>query len=514
MKRIAIVGLALCGGIMLAAGVAAAGVWMPAMFGRNMVLQRDRPLPVWGTASPGETVTVTVGNRQACAIADKLGAWRVTLDALKASNAPLTMTVAGADSSLTFSNVLVGEVWICSGQSNMEKPVNSASNGVAEAAAPVPAGIRLFVVKKAAAPVPQPDVEGSWVVPWRESVGYFSAVGYFFAREVHKALGVPVGMINASFGATPAEAWTSRGALEADPALAPMVAQGDERAMNVAPARAQFEKQLKEWEAAQAQPAAGSPAAYKPTWIEPGRQPYRPANLFNAMVAPLIPYAVRGALWYQGEANDERPAQYATLFPTLIRDWRTRWHSGDFPFLFVQLAGFDQADWPWIREAQARALDLPDTGMAVAIDVGDKTDIHPKNKQAVAHRLAVLALHDVYHLDNVACHGPEYLSMKVDGDHVRLRFRHAEGGLTSSTTAALPFVIADQDRVFVPAQSKIEGSEVVVWSDKVQSPKAVRYAWTGFVETGYLYNNVPLPMPPFRTDDWPSDIKEPTTKGM
>lgn len=488
-------------GLLLAAGLATAEVKTSALFGSHMVLQQGRDLPVWGTAEPGETVTVTVGGDAASATAGPDGAWRIALKPLTADAMPRSLMIEGHTNRLVYTNVLVGEVWFCAGQSNMGIPVKSALNGSNEVASATQSGIRIFAVRHALSDTPRADILGEWRVVSPESVAEFSAIGYFFGRDIHQAVGVPVGLIAASWGGTRAEAWTSRQALLEQEALAPMMAEWDAIYSNKVVAAALFHQQMKTWEAGQAQAGTNAYTVPKPVWVEPATLSDYPASLYNGMIAPLIPYAIRGVLWYQGENNYRQPEQYATLFPTLIQDWRTRWGQGDFPFLFVQLAGFARQDWSRIREAQTRALSLPNTGMAVAIDVGERLDVHPKNKQAVGQRLAALARHEVYGQTEVACYGPTYASMKVEGSRVRLFFHHAEGGLVSNATGDLPFVIAGQDLVFVPAQSKVEGDQVVVWSDAVAAPVAVRYAWTGFVSTGFLYNQASLPMPPFRTDD-------------
>ena len=498
------------GVILLAAGMASA-VKTPAIFGDNMVLQQGLKLPVWGTAAPGEAVTVSVGAVTAKATAGEDGRWRVELAAVKGQGVqPLTMTIAGATNTLTYTNVLLGEVWVCSGQSNMEFPLSGATNAAQEIAAATQDAIRLFKVEKAVADKPQDDVKAQWVIVSTQSVKGFSAIGYLFAREVHQALGVPVGMIGTYWGGTLAQAWTSRDVLEADPVLAPMVKIADESAAKPEIAKAAFDANLKKWEADAAKAkAAHGPPPHKPSWVEPARSPNRPANLFNAMLAPLIPFAMRGALWYQGESNAGMPEQYARLFPAMINDWRTRWGEGDFPFYFVQLAGYNPTNWPWLRESQQRTLSLSNSGMAVAIDVGNEKNIHPVNKQTVSHRLAVIALHDVYGKTDVVCHGPEFDTLKVEGKKARLSFRNAEGlCLAVGVTNPPPFLIAGADRHFVPAQSKIEGETVTVWNEAVAAPVAVRYAWSGYFPGGFLYNKAGLPMPPFRTDSGPYDMPE------
>jgi len=499
-----LVALALC----LPGRPAAATVSMPAIFGDNMVLQQDQKLPVWGTAAPSEAVTVTVGGESAKATADAQGQWRVDLAPLKRGGAALTMTIAGAANTLTFTNVLIGEVWVCSGQSNMEFPLQRANNGTAAVAAARQPEIRLFLVTKKVADQPQADVQGRWTAVSPQTAAGFSAVGYFFGRELQQKLDAPVGLIGSYWGGTPAEAWTSRSALEGDETQHSMLTNADKRVGEAIKNPALYEQQLKQWEAATAKAKTeNKPAPRKPS--DPAKDPHNPAVLYNGMLAPLIPYGIRGAIWYQGESNAGQPLHYASLFPTMIRDWRARWGEGDFTFLFVQLANYEPGgtNWAWLRESQTRTLALPHTGMALAIDVGEKTDIHPKDKQTVGHRLAVIALHDVYGKSDVVCQGPVFDKLVVEGNQARLKLRHAAGGLTNASTNAPLFLVAGKDRVFHVGQSKVDGDDLLVSSDAVAAPVAVRYAWTGWVDAN-LHNRDGLPLAPFRTDDWPAGTKE------
>lgn len=455
------------------AASAGAAVRLPAVFSDNMILQQDQSLPVWGWAEPGEQITVAVAGQTATAKAGQDGRWRLALRKL-AAGGPHELVVKGSTGTgLTIRNVLVGEVWLCSGQSNMEWPVAASLNAQQEMAAATYPQIRLFQVQKKTAEQPQADCAGSWVACSPQTVPKFSAVGYFFIRRIHEELGVPAGMINSSWGGTPAEAWTSRKALESEPSLKPL---------------------LERWQSGKAGPVSS---------------PHRPASLFNGMIAPLVPFAIRGAIWYQGESNVGRAWQYRTLFPLMIRDWRAAWQQGDFPFGLVQLAPFTYKHPSKIdslcaelREAQALTLKLvPNTGMAVTMDIGDPKDIHPKNKQEVGRRLALWALAKVYGKDLVYC-GPMYKSMAVEGNKIRIAFEHVGSGL--ATRDGLPpshFTIAGEDQRFVPAKAAIDGQTVVVYSDEVARPVAVRYAWRDDAEPN-LMNKEGLPASPFRTDDW------------
>jgi sialate O-acetylesterase len=486
-----------------------AGVKVNALFADNMVLQRSIKAPVWGTADPGEEVTVTLGSHKASATADSQGRWKTELAPMPAGG-PFEMTVAGKN-TLTIHNVAVGEVWICSGQSNMEMAVSNgptwwggvrnADQEVATANYPM---IRHFGVKKAVAGKPQTDVEGQWLIASPQTTGQFTAVGYFFGREVHRKLGVPVGLIHTSWGGTPAEAWTSYGSLAGDPALASIVSDWEKKLADYPAQLEKYRHGLDDWSRAAPQAEADGKAAPRPPEFpdDPQSSSWRASGLFNAMIAPLIPFGIRGAIWYQGESNADRAEQYRKLFPAMISDWRRAWGEGDFPFLFVQLAGFeDSGTWPELREAQAMTLSLPKTGLAVAADIGERYDIHPKNKQEVGRRLALDAEAIAYGR-NVEYSGPVYDRMKVEGNHVTLQFKRRGGGLVARGRSLSGFEIAGDDRKFVPADAQIQGGNVVVSSPKVAKPAAVRYAWRDFPECS-LYNKAGLPAPPFRTDDWP-----------
>jgi sialate O-acetylesterase len=492
-----------------------ADVKLPSVLSDGLVLQQGMKVNIWGTADPGERVTVTLGNQQASGVADSVGQWNVKLGPLNAGG-PFTMTFAGKN-TITLHDVFVGEVWVCSGQSNMEMPVGTNAQGwtgnvnnyqdeMARADYPM---LRLFTVQKAVAGKPQRDVNGYWVAARPQTVGEFSAVGYFFGRELLKVLNVPIGMIHSSWGGTPAESWTSHGTLESDPEFKSILDAESKLLSPYPKVFEDFEQQVRQWrqDSDKAESDGASVPAAPTVPDDPRRNPWRPAGLFNAMVMPITPYAIRGAIWYQGESNAARAVQYRKLFPAMIRDWRRVWEEGDFPFLFVQLAnwGMDNphSSWPELREAQLKTLSLPKTGMAVTIDIGDGSDIHPKNKQEVGYRLALAAQAIAYGRD-VMYSGPIYESMAVEGDKIRLRFRYVYGGLVaknSSTWAPSGFEIAGNDHKFVDAEAKIDGDTVVVHSDKVARPVAVRYAWA-MNPWCNLYNRAGLPASPFRTDEW------------
>ncbi|MEN9573556.1 MAG: hypothetical protein RL514_1411 [Verrucomicrobiota bacterium] len=489
--------------LLFLAAAAPAEVKLPAIFGDHMVLQRDTAVPVWGTAAPGEEVTVSIAGQTATAKAGADGKWFVKLTKLAAAG-PHTLTVKGAN-TLTFSDVLVGEVWLGSGQSNMAMTVNRAKDYEAEQAAAKFPQIRMFTEASSAANSAQSEGKGKWVVCAPESVGGFSATAYFFGREIHKALNVPVGLINSSVGGTPIESWIAPEAQKASPELKGFFETQAKAARPVDPekAKAKFEQDTAAWkEAAKKAKADGKPAPKRP--VDPTALAERKGNvggLFNGKISPLIPYAMRGALWYQGEANSspDKAAFYHAQLALLVTDWRARW-GYDFPFAWVQLPNFSGAgrDWPLVREAMLQTLALPKTGMAITIDIGEEKDIHPKNKQDVGRRLAAWALGTVYG-QKVATSGPLPAGHQVRGSEVVLSFKHTDGGLVAKGGELKGFVIAGEDKQWKPAQARIEGDKVIVTSTDVKQPTAVRYAWENW-PTCNLYNGAGLPASPFRTD--------------
>ena len=501
--------------------ISVADVKLPPIFGHHMALQQGVPVPVWGTAEPGEEVAVTVAQRHASAKAGTDGKWKVSLPPL-AAGGPFIMTVAGHN-TLTFTNIVAGEVWLCSGQSNMEQqsgmnwgpPITNIEKEIAAATWPQ---IRFFTVKKATSLKPLDDVVGEWSVCTPEAMKAFSAVGYFFGRDLHQKLGVPVGLICSSVGATPAQGWTRREMQETDPEMKKTIEEWERRTANYAAEKKSYEGIVERWEQAVAKAEAEKKSLAerqriggRPVWWnDPINSPHRPGNLYNGMIAPLIPYAIHGVIWYQGESNANFPDLYARLFPTLIQDWRKQWGQGDFPFLFVQLANFmaramepTDSNWARLREAQFKALRLPNTGMAVGIDIGDANNIHPLNKPEFGRRLALSALSTVYGKTDVVPYGPLFDRMTVEGDHVRLVFTQLGGGLAPKPEGSLKgFAVAGDDRKFVWAEAKIDGDTVIVSSEAVKQPVAVRYGWADNPEVS-LSNKAGLPASPFRTDDWP-----------
>jgi sialate O-acetylesterase len=648
----------------LSAPVGQAQTTLHGLFTDNMVLQRGKPIAIWGTATPGQKIAVMLNNQAATTEASARGNWNVTLPAMQAGG-PYSLVVRG-DRVIERSNVAIGEVWVCSGQSNMEWHLEQAMNGAEEVAAATYPDIRLYHVNHRTVDEPLRDLDGGWSTCKPETAHSFSAVGYFFGRALYKKLHVPIGLIESDWGGTPAESWTPRQALLSVPSLAPMVTNYLEALRHLATATTDYQRKLDEYnkrataidlgnvgiEKGYQKPdfddkdwkdivvpgdyksvtnphdnggfwyrkavdlpaaAAGVPlklelgavddfdvtyfngvevgkiGAETPNWYSvprnysiPGElvkagknvvavrvwnstgpgglmgplpmrllgngvnvsldgtwkfgveravpeppanlrppvrplgpgDPWVPSSLYNGMISCLVPYGIRGAIWYQGESNADRAFQYRTLFPTMIKSWRAAFGQGDFPFYFVQLANYStraaqpvESQWAELREAQTMTLGLPNTGMAVAIDIGAAETIHPLNKQEVGHRLSLLALNRLYGMGGEDT-GPTYKSMSVEGNAIRIRFMHTGGGLFSHGGPLVGFQIAGADHKFVWAEARIERDSVVVSAETIKDPVAVRYGWDINPATS-LYNGSGLPASPFRTDDWPSPADGP-----
>jgi len=492
---------------------AGADITLPSFFSDHMVLQSGAPVPVWGKAEPNETVTVEFEGQKKTTEADAAGKWSVKLDPLTVNGAGLELTVTATPKSKVatrkISDVLVGEVWLCSGQSNMGFTVNRAQNFAVEKAAATLPKIRMFTVNSGPAVEPQESCRGSWAVCSPDTVGSFSAVAYFFGRDLHAKLGFPVGLINSSVGGTEIEAWISLDAQKNAPEVKPTLEDWDKRVASWNPenAKAQFLKQQIAWQAAvDAAKAAGKTPPREPQIpSNPKLDKNRPANLYNGKISPLIPFAIKGAIWYQGESNADtvqRGLAYRVELPLLIEDWRKRW-GATFPFAWVQLPDFNARNsegWCLVREAMLQSLKVPETGMAIALGLGEATDIHPIDKQDTGHRLALWAMDTVYG-GKGEWSGPLYTGNKIDGGDVTITFSHAEG-LMAKGGAPAGFVIAGEDKQWKPATAKISGAQVIVSSPDVPHPVAVRYAWADNPNFN-LYNAAGLPASPFRTDDWP-----------
>ena len=492
----------LCAAVTLAAR---ADVTLPALISDNMVLQQRSKVNVWGHADPGETVTVQIGTEQAQATAGKDGKWGVKLAALKPGG-PYDMTVSGKN-SLTVHNVVVGDVWLCAGESNAEFTLLASQNGPAELADADLPMVREFKVKHTASEKPETDCAGTWVACSPATARDFSAVGYFFAKELNRGMHIPMGIVESAWGPSPAEAWTPHATLDKDPALHGVLDRYAKAAAAYPDAFSAYQAQLAAWKSSVK--TTGSPPPRAPIApLDPG-QSREPAALYNGMIAPLLPYPIRGVLWYQGESNTGNPGLYRALFPALIDAWRKGWNAGDLPFLYVQLPGFlarhpqpSESNWAELREAQANALSVPKTGMAVTIDLGDEHNMHPADKQDVGHRLALLAESQVYGKSSVTASGPVFSTMEVDGNKAVLSFSH--GGGLSFGTGGTPkgFAIAGSDRKFVWAdEAEIHDGKVIVQSKDIPKPVAVRYAWANTPDW-CLTNDSALPAAPFRTDNW------------
>ena len=480
--------LILVAGLFLMNSSVHAEVTLPSIFSDGMVLQQNSDVPVFGKAAPGEVVTVKFAGQIKTAIADSSNHWKIILDPMPASSNPRKMIIRCAKNSpIQYSNLLVGEVWVCSGQSNMEmsmKPFPPWHGGTLNYQQEIKSAnypeIRLFYVEKRASRTPEFTCGGQWESCRPETAAEFPAVGYFFARQLHKELGVPIGIINSSWGSTAIESWMPQEALESSP---------------------EFKMILDHLESAKGQRTPDAIADFS-----------LPTACYNGLIAPIVPYKIGGVIWYQGEGNAAWPEVYEKLFPAMILSWRETWNHSDMPFYFVQLANFNTAaydgltpdKWARLRQAQFAALSLPNTGMAVAADIGDPKQIHPRNKQEVGRRLALWALADTYG-KNLTCSGPLFQTLEIHGEKAEIHFSHTDGGLVCKGDRLDGFVIAGKNRRFFPAEAQIVGESIVVQSPDVAVPVAVRYGWTDLPQCS-LYNEAQLPAAPFRTDSWDEGV--------
>jgi sialate O-acetylesterase len=507
---------------------ASANVTLPTLLADHMVVQRGLPVHVWGTAAPHESITVNFRGETKSGTADDLGRWSISLSPGEAGG-PFQLSII-ATNTITLDDVLVGDVWVASGQSNMEFPMTGLNKAQEEIAAAQFPKIRLFHVKHKTADYPLENVEAKeWTACTPETVADSSAVAYFFARNLQQKLGVPIGVIESFLGGTPAESWTSLHALSADASLMPVFAARAKQLATESTNELRQQQQDRAFQQAvvQAQ-AAGTPIptrAWRPDFA------WAPGALYNGMIAPLTPFAIRGVIWYQGESNSgsDRAPLYARLFQTMIRDWRNSWGEGDFPFLFVQIANWNTAPedlWPEIRNAQRQALALRNTGMVVTIDIGDPADIHPKNKQDVGLRLA-LAARAIAYGEQIEWSGPLYRQVTQEEHALRVWFDHAGGLMTkapegatvagsegtgsrtavsatispaNTAPAVTGFEIAGPDEKYFSAEAKIEGESVIVSNPAVPAPVSVRYGWAASPNCN-LFNRAGLPASPFRTSE-------------
>jgi sialate O-acetylesterase len=490
--------------LLAAVSVLRADVKLPAILSSHMVVQRDQPVHLWGWAAPDEKVAAEFNGAKQSAVADRLGRWDIFLPPQSAGG-PYNLLVK-ATNTVQLDDVLVGDVWFASGQSNMEMPLSGFPNSavVTNAAEEIrnanQPNIRLLLVAHKTSDLPLGDYEPtSWTACTPETAAKFSAVAYFFGKQLADHEHVPIGLIDSTWGGTPAEAWTSMRGLSADSSLMPVFAEWASFSNEQAESRRVIDAEKREDEAAR---KANQPLP-KHAW-HPNPGSWQPAALFNAMVAPALGFRIKGVIWYQGESNAsaERANLYERVMAALIADWRVNWRQGDFPFLFVQIANYKaglQPTWPIVREAQRRTLSVADTGMAVTIDIGDPDNVHPANKQDVGYRLS-LAARKLAYGEDLEYSGPLFRETSSEGHCLRVWFAHTAGGLSAKGDSLKGFEIAGDDHHFINAEARIEGSSVVLSADAVPNPKFVRYGWANF-PTVNLANGKGLPASPFTSED-------------
>jgi sialate O-acetylesterase len=495
---------------LFSAFAARAEVRLPDILGNSMVLQQNQKVPVWGTAEAGETVVVSFQKQKLTVVADAGGNWHVDLKPLKAGFTPQTLTIEGKN-KIELKDILIGEVWLVAGQSNMQRLLRETANGAEVQKRANHPNIRLFNASREVAFKKKQGRLGEWSACTPESVAEFSAAGYYFGVELEKELKVPVGLINSSYGGSQAEAWTPVEYLTANPDLKATVERTkiwDEERPRV---KVEYAEAIKKWrEESEKQKAAGVRPSPSPG-VPDALRDYRVASsIYDGMIAPLMPFAIRGAVWYQGESNEARAEQYNILLPAMIRAWRERWGQGNFPFGIIQLPNYravkpepEEAAWSFIREAQRRtALTTANTGLIVTIEIGEANDIHPKNKLDVGKRMAVWALKDVY--GRKLSDAPKFKKAEIRGSKIILMFDNVGSGLKIKDGTKLDeFAIAGTDKKFVWAEAKIVGkNKIEVSSPNVSQPVAVRYAFNSNPKHPNLTNDSGLPASPFRTDDW------------
>jgi sialate O-acetylesterase len=511
--------------------LAQAEVHLPKLFTDHMVLQQNKEITIWGTAFPGESITISLLNQKVMAITSPDGKWRIALKPMKATNTPFEIIIHGQNTK-TLRDVLIGEVWVCSGQSNMDMTVAREDrywcgviNEAEEVASANYPSIRVFDVDYTPSMQVEKDVTGKWEVCSPQTVGHFSAAAYFFAREIHQKYKIPVGLITTAYGASTAEAWTSYQALKARPNLNFLLNNYSQKLekfyADSATLMTTYREKLAKWngDMAAAKAESGDVTATQNTNRKAPRRPgnpdpridqHNPYILYNGMVAPLIPYTMRGVLWYQGESNTPSVLQYREIMETMIADWRKAWNQGNFPFIYVQLANYQSLitqpvkDDPTVlvREAQLQNLSVPNTAMVVAMDnatANDYNNIHPKNKQSIGLRLAIAAEGLVYK-EKTEYMGPVYKKMKVEGNKIRIYFNHTGTGLIVKGDTLKGFAIAGSDKNWVWGNALIDGKTVVISNPAVPAPVAIRYGWAKN-QIVNLYNKENLPASPFRTDN-------------
>jgi sialate O-acetylesterase len=481
-----------------------AEVRLPAILSSHMVLQRGLPIHLWGWADPAESISAEFNAATQTTVANKFGRWEVFLPPQSAGG-PFKLTIKGSN-TIQLEDILVGDVWFTSGQSNMEMPLDGfpgsavVTNSDEEIRNANHPRIRLLLVKRKTSDVPLRDYDPtSWTPCTPETAAKFSAVAYFFGKELADHEHVPIGLIDSTWGGTPAEAWTSMRGLSQDSALMPVFSEWASFSGEQSDLPQLLELEKREDEAAR---KANQPMP-KHNW-HPNTGSWQPSALFNAMVAPALNFPIKGVIWYQGESNASvaRANLYEKLLPTLIADWRTNWHQGDFPFLFVQIANFKstpEGTWPIVREAERRTLSVANTGMAVTIDIGDPDNVHPANKQDVGARLA-LAARKLAYAEDLEYSGPLYRQVSIEGHNLRVWFDHTAGGLSAKGGVLTGFEIAGDDHHFAQATAQIDGNTVLISSDAVSNPRFVRYGWSNSPVIN-LTNGKGLPASPFTSED-------------
>ena len=490
---------------LMTAQISEAEIMLPSIFSNYMVLQQNTDARFWGTAIAGEQIKITASwGAEVNAVADNYGKWSVEIPTISGSHVPQQIIFEG-ENILVLSNVLIGEVWLCSGQSNMGWPVQLSNNAYTEFKNASHPSIRFFNVPTTMAWEPQNDVNAHWTPCSPESVSGQSAAAYFFGRELQDALDVPVGLIVSAWGGSGAQAWIDKENAGKE-GLGEIVEWYDKYEQQMRTEWYDYTKNMAEWRAKQ--PADGpQDLSSRPKRNRLPGDNHIPFALYNGMIHPIKTYSMKGAIWYQGESNVGRAHQYRTLFPAMIKSWRTVWDQGDFPFYYVQISPYHYNDYDGVtsaelRDAQLKTLDIvPNTGMVVTTDIGDINDIHPRKKQEVGRRLALLALHNDYNMIEEEYSSPLYKSYFVEGNKVRIDFDHAKV-LKAVGKEIMGFSIAGKDQKFIKAKAVIiNDNQVEVWSDNIKKPVAVRYGWSNAVVIN-LFNEVRLPVSPFKTDSW------------
>jgi len=482
-----------------------AQVKLPALVSDNMVLQQNAKVNLWGWASPNEKINIQLGwqNTPIEVIADSAGNWKIAVDTPQGSEKAYSIAI-NATNTIVLNNILIGEVWICSGQSNMYFPVGKEDKtwktGVVNYQEEIKKAnypnIRLFTVLTKASPKPLDDVTGSWKSCSPITIPSFSAVAYFFGRDLYEKLKVPIGLISSSWGGTKAEAWTSQKVLEENPDFLSILE------IDAKNEKIHQEKLENYYLNLKNERLANNNDLSKSEFKKPKKEENKTSYvLYNAMLYPLTNYTIKGAIWYQGESNAEQANLYKSLFPAMVKNWRSDWNQGDFPFYYVQIAPHKGQN-AGIREAQLLSLkNIPNSGMVVTTDVGNATNIHPENKQAVGYRLALIARAKTYGENKLVYSGPMYNHLKIKKNKVQLFFDDVDSGFKKPSEDLKEFEIAGDDKIFYPAFAKMDGKTIVVSSEKVKKPVAVRFAWKPVPEPN-LFNAENLPASPFRTDDW------------